>query len=305
MLSGKRGFTMQINLKLQNLAIIVGFSVIVILCVFNDLQVAATKLPGEGASFAFFRELDAWQYVFLFTASLTAVLFFGVAFRYNKIRKQKANAYLSSLIYFSAIYQGFGYVLYVLQTLFTSDRGINAIVQILFKLYLPLGILALLFFAFMAMEVFVKPTITQGKENRLEVAILALTAFGFVIGIIVTLFVYTPNGGTFEITMGAIGFTVFGIIALIIVIVIMRIFKIRHSTTDPMQWPALRAIAIQLLLLLAVTMLMVQVEMSSFTMLSHEVCYTFSIIQSGLSMSIALLYFPAFIRPSEKQHISE
>ncbi len=296
---------MQINLKLQNLVIIVGFWVTVNICVIFDLQVAATMPPGEPTSFAYPRVLDAWQSVFLLTAAVAAVLLLGVAFRYNKIRKHKSNAYLSSLIFYSAIYQGLGYVLYVLQTLFTSDNNMNAIVQVGFKLYLPLGILALMFFAFMAMEVFVKPSITHGKEYRLEAAIQVLQLFGIVIGIIVTLFVYTPNGGTFEIAMGAAGFSVFGIIVLIVVYVIARIFKIRHSTTDPVQWTALRAIAIQLSLLLAVTMLMVQVEMASFTMLPYEWRLTLSIIQSGLSMIIALLYFPAFIKPSEKQHAAQ
>ncbi len=303
--SGTRRIIMQINLKLQNLVIIVGFVATVVLCFLYDLQVLANMPPGEVGSFMSLRVLDAWQSVFLFTAAVAAVLLLGVAFRYNKIRKHKSNAYLSSLIFYSAIYQGLGYALYVLQTLFTSGNSANAIVQIGFKMYLPLGILALLFFAFMAMEVFVKPTITHGKENRLEVAIQALQAFGIVIGIIVVLFVYTPNGGLIEMIMGAAGFTVFGIIVLIVVYVIVRIFKIRHSTIDPVQWTALRAIAIQLLLLLAVTMLMVQVEMASFTMLPYEPKLTFSIAQSGLSMLIALLYFPAFISPSEKQHASQ
>jgi hypothetical protein len=136
----------------------------------------------------------------------------------------------------------------------------NSIVQVCFKLYLPLGILALLFFAFMAMEVFVKSSMVHAKENRLDAVIQVLQVFGIIIGIIVTLFVYTPNGGVVEIAMGAAGFSVFGIIVIIVVYVIVKIFKIRHSTTDPVQWPALRAIAIQLSLLLSVTMLMVQVE---------------------------------------------
>jgi hypothetical protein len=246
---------MQINLKLQNLVIIVGFLGTVIFCVLYDLLVVATSQPVEAASFVHIRVLDVLQSVFLLTAAVAAVLLLGVAFRYNKIRKHKSNAYLSSLIFFSAVYQGLGYVLYVLQTMFTADNNVNSIVQVGFKLYLPLGILALMFFAFMAMEVFVKPSITHGKENRLEGAIQALQLFGIIIGIIVVLFVYTPNGGTVEIAMGAAGFTVFGIIVLIVVYIIARIFKIRHSTTDPVQWSALRAIAIQLILLLVVTML--------------------------------------------------
>jgi hypothetical protein len=294
---------MQINLKLQNLIIIVGFSATVALCLFYDLQVAATTRPGEAISFVHPRVLDAWIIVFLLVAVVAAVLMFAVAFRYNKIRQHKSNNYLSSLIYFSALYQGIGYVLYVLQNLFTADENMNSIVQVCFKLYLPLGILALLFFAFMAMEVFVKSSMVHAKENRLEAVIQALQVFGIIIGIIVTLFVYTPNGGVVEIAMGAAGFSVFGIIVIIIVYVIVKIFKIRHSTTDPVQWPALRAIAIQLSLLLSVTMLMVQVEMASFTMLPYEAKEAFLIIQGCLSSIIALLYFPAFIRPSEKQHI--
>ncbi len=296
---------MQINLKIQNLIIIVGFSVTVILCLLYDLYAAATTPPGVIGSFVRLISFDVWHIVFLPTTSITAALLFGVAFRYNKIRQHKSNAYLSSLIYFSAIYQGIGYVIYALQYMFSNDKDMDAIVEVGLRFNIPLGILALLFFAFMAMEVFLKPSITHGKENRLEIVILVMQVFGIVFGIIYTLFVYTPNLGTFEIIMGGTGFIVFGIIFILVVIIIVKIFKILRSNTDPLQIRALRAIAIQLLLLLPVTLLMVLVALASVTGLSYELEFVLLFVQCGLSIFIALLYFPAFITPSDRQHKSQ
>ncbi len=216
---------MQLNIKLQNVIIVAGFLLTVILCLEYDIRANAITTPSQASQFIFPRAMDAWDVAFACMAGVAAVLFFYIGFRYKAIRREKGTSLLSSLVFSSATYQGSSYVLFVLRTLFTSGEDMNAIVQVGFKMYLPLGILAMLFFCFVVIEVFLKPAISQEKQHRIEIAIQALQAFGIIIGIIITLFVYTVNGSTFEIAFGAIGFSVFGLIVLVVIYVIVQIIK--------------------------------------------------------------------------------
>nr|MDO8087083.1 hypothetical protein [Candidatus Sigynarchaeum springense] len=243
-------------------------------------------------------DLHPWKGVFLFAGTAAALALLYVAFRYNKIRHQKVDNYLASLVFFSAIYQGAAYVINVVHMLFQGLKGIS---EVGLKTFMPLGILALMFFTFVAMEVFIKPAMGHQREHGIEVLILILEAFGIVMGVIVTLLTYTEDGSPFEITIAAVGFSVLGMIGIIVGVVTSKIFKIRRSIAEQTQARALETIAVQLILLLAVTFLMIFVEMASFTKMTEEMAFFLRIVYSLLSIAIAWLYLPAFIAPASKK----
>jgi hypothetical protein len=83
--------------------------------------------------------------------------------------------------------------------------------------------------------------------------------------------------------------------------VAFKIFKIRKTITEPTQTRALEAIAMQLILLLAVTLLMLLAEMASFIKITDEMVYFLRIVYSLLSVVIAWLYLPAFIKPARNK----
>ncbi|MEX2682826.1 MAG: hypothetical protein Q6373_014645 [Candidatus Sigynarchaeota archaeon] len=230
------------------------------------------------------------------TAAALALLY--EAFRYNKIRHQKVDNYLASLVFYSAIYQGSAYAVNVAHMFFQGLKGIS---EVGLKAFMPLGILSLMFFSFVAMEVFIKPAMGQKREHGIEGFILFLEAFGIVIGIFVTLLTYTEDGSPFEIAIAVIGFTVLGMIGIIVGIVAFKIFKIRRSITEPTQARALEAIAVQIILLITVTFLMIFVEMASFTKITEETAFFLRIVYSLMSVAIAGLYIPAFIVPARKK----
>ncbi len=95
---------------------------------------------------------------------------------------------------------------------------------------------------------------------------------------------------------------VFGLIVLVVIYVIVQIIKVGRQVNDPVQRQALLAIVIQVALLLLVTLFMVQVEMASFTLLAYEARTALLMLQGTFSVVIALLYHPAFIKPSTPHH---
>jgi hypothetical protein len=289
---------MKLNLKLQNIFLVIVFAAVVVTCVIYDNYYYAVNPASIPSATLYFTAFDAWKIVYIFVAAAAAAAFLWVAIRYNKNRQQKADKYLSSLIFYTAIYQGIAYIFHVVQILIT---GINSLGGVTFKLYMPLGIVALMFFAFMAMEVFMKPAVGQSGEHRLEILIVVLLIAGTAIGIIILLFSYIPDGDPFEITMGAIGFSVFGLILIIVGVVISKMLKLLRSISEPIQVLALKAIALQLILLGLETFFMVLVEMAAFIKMTDDVAYFFRITQSIISIVIAWLYYPAFINPSENK----
>ena len=289
---------MKLNLKLQNIFIIITFAAVVIICVLYDPYYYSINPAAAPIAILYFIELNAWKVVYIFVATAAVAAFLWVASRYNKIRQQKADKYLASLIFYSAIYQGVAYIFYVVEMLIT---GVNSLGGIAFKLYMPLGIMALMFFSFMAMEVFLKPAISQSREHRLETFIVALQIAGIIIGILILLFSYTPDGSPFEIITAVVGFSVFGLIVIVVCVVISRIVRMMRSISEPIHARAFRAIALQLILLAVVSFLMVLVEMASFTKMPEDIVFIVRITQSCLSIIIAWLYYPAFINPSEKK----
>ncbi|HME53830.1 MAG TPA: hypothetical protein VKM55_16500 [Candidatus Lokiarchaeia archaeon] len=293
---------MKINLRLQNFILLVVFVVTVIACMFYDFHLISINPASAPIAIWYLAPIDAWKIVYACAAAAAAVAFLSVALRYNKIRQHKTEQYLASLIFFSAIYQCAAYILHVLQIM---SGGLNSIVQIGLKFYMPLDILSLLFFSFMSMEVFIKPAIGLSRESPIEKFILVLEIGGIIIGILITLFTYTPDGSPFEIITGTIGFSWLALIAIIVSIVISIIIKMRRSIAEPIQARALQAIALQLILLAVVTLLMALVEMASFINMTNEVAYIIRIAQSLLSVMIAWLYFPAFINPSEKKEAKQ
>jgi hypothetical protein len=289
---------MKINLKIQNSILLVSFLATVLLCLIYDSYNNSINPIPEPIPIFTFSDFHPWKDVFICVAIVAAVALSVVAIRYNKIRHQKVDNYLASLIFYSAIYQGVAYIVNLAHMIF---YGIDAISQVGLKLFMPLGILALLFFTFMAIEVFIKPAFGHEREHGIERFILFLEAFGIVMGVLITLFTYSPDGSAFEYIVGAIGFSVLGMIGIIVSIVASKIFKIRKNVTEPTQARALEAIAMQLILLLAVTFLMLFAEMASFTGMPDDMAYLLRVIYSLLTIVIAWLYLPAFIRPAGKK----
>ncbi len=288
----------RINLRLQNYLLIIVLVTVPVISLAYDISIVSRSVPIAWIQVWVLHEMDALQLAFCIIAAIASSTFFYMALVYSDIRKRKADKYLSSLIFYSAIYQGISYLLEIVYMFSGSTYDINGLVYIGFKMFMPLGILALLFFTFMAMEVFIKPLGMEKTSRRTERGIMGLQVSGFIIGVIIVLFIYVPDGSWFEYLVGSIGFSLFGVTVIFVVLTIVRIFRIRDTSQDITNMRALFSIGIQLSLLLAVTMLMVLVEMGSFLGLPGLAGSTMRVMRAGLSLGIAILYHFSFIEPS-------
>ena len=92
----------QINLRLLNFILVSSFVSLCIYVIRLDFQnFNANGGTSETFIFWYLSTMHIPKYINIVISCCTAILFFGIAIKYNHIRKQKTNKYLANIILYS------------------------------------------------------------------------------------------------------------------------------------------------------------------------------------------------------------
>lgn len=290
----------KINLKLLN--IFVFGSWIISLGIVLSIDIPAyfiTTNPNEFHLF-YLNWMSTTKFIAIILAMIAAVVFFIIAGLYNKIRKTKADKYLSTLILYTMLYQGIGHLVEAYFMLLASN--LPDLVYVVGRYYYPLEILSFVIFTIVTFDVFILPARATGENERQNTWMISIGIAGAIVGYITTFFAYIPNM-EFRIIVILIGLCLFGIIFVIVVYTCYRIFHLSNSVSEPTNKLALKVLGFQLLILTANVVLLILSEVASFVGFSDDFAYTMHSIKNGLYLVLAILYLFSFIRPSMSKKV--
>ncbi|MFX0099127.1 MAG: hypothetical protein ACFFCS_06055 [Candidatus Hodarchaeota archaeon] len=286
----------RINIKSFNIILLVTVVVALILGLTYDFNHVLKERPLNEIRIIAPGVSNLYEITMTILDVMAAIIFLFMAYKYNAIRKKKSDKYLSSLIFYSAIYLGISWFLELLPLDIDSD--ISLIRDILGKYYMPLSIFSGLFLSYVAYEVFIEPTMPKDKIDPLSFFTIPSAIIGMFVGVCIVFFVYTPNLSPFEIIVATIGFAVFGILIIINILTVGRISRIKRNVEVEARQP-LNSISIQLLLIIPIIFLTVLVEMGSVTNLPRILNQFFMITRAICCIIVAVLYHYSFINPSK------
>jgi hypothetical protein len=287
------------NLKLINGLLWACFLALVAIALIIDIPAEMGAITGGTFVIWYLSSMFPEKTIAAIVAAGTAVVFLAVAVRYNRIRRAKVDKYLASMIFFSAVYQVLARALEA--SYIVSESDLHDIVYTCMKFYLPLDILSVLVFALVAFEVFLRPVMGEGKNNRLDrtlmVVGIAATAFGIVIS---TFSLYPKSILTFKIVVSIGGMALYFVIVVLVALTSYRIFTVWARNR---QATAILAIAIQLILATAALLFFIIVEGSAVLPLTMAQLYILRTIKDLLFLGTAVLMYPAFIRPARQETV--
>lgn len=285
----------RINIKYFNLLLIIAVAFVIVLALVLDLSTVLKTTPLQEIGFLLPDMSTIHDVVMTILDVMAAATFLYMAYKYNGIRKKKSDKYLSSLIFYSAIYLGISWLLELLVLDFVSD--IRAFTDIAGKFYMPLSIFSGLFLSYVAYEVFIEPTLAKDKTDPLVFFVIPSAIVGMVVGSCILFFVYTPDLSPFEVIVSATGFALFGIMIIILGLTVFRINRIKKTAEIEARQP-LNSISVQLLLIIAIIFLVVIVEMGSVTGLPQLFNHYLRFFRAICCIVVAVLYYFSFIKPS-------
>ncbi|MFX0098439.1 MAG: hypothetical protein ACFFCS_02585 [Candidatus Hodarchaeota archaeon] len=242
---------------------------------------------------------DIVQILGYFLNIAACVVFFYVALRYKKIRETKKDKYLSSLIYFSIVYQGISRLFELFYISFRSD--LKSIRYVVGQYYFPLDILGIVFFSMVAFQVFYLPKVENPQSSRIVTLMQYFAFIGLAVGIALLFFVYENPIGVYSYTVCFIGLGVFCVITIILIFVSRNIFRIAMRFRREANFRALLVIGIQVMLFLAAFIFMIISEVGSAINIDSFVRNLCRTVKLGLYLTLALLYIYSFVKTSTQK----
>ncbi len=283
----------RMNIKVLNAFLLVAFATITSIVITMDVvQILANPSPPP-FRFLFLSSVPPEKILTVIIAASAAITYIYVAVRYNAIRLQKKDQYLSSLVFFAAIYQAASRISEIVYLL--SESSLDGMVYVAFKFYLPLDILTMVLFSLVAFEVFLKPSISHGSV-RWEYFMSTLGVSGVVIGILILFFHYVPDDSPVKIAIALPGIALFSVIVIVVLLTCVRIVKLWSRTRATV---ALLFIGMQLLLAIVGVLFFILTETLSIFGVSSSVIYMFRISKNAVFLAMAILYMFGFIKPSQ------
>jgi hypothetical protein len=280
----------RLNIKAFNIILIISFIIIGISSLIFDLNRI------EDPIYLILIQPTVFNIIPTILDIFVSILFFYMAYKYNQIRKTKKDRYLSTLIFYSAIYLGFSWLSELF--LLNFDSNIKLLSDVGGKFYLPLSIVSTLFFVFMAFEVFIIPILDQDAHTATKRYLIIICAnVGLVIGDLTLIFYYTPDLSLFELITGLSGAGLSAVLIFIVLLTVYRINTIRKDKQIAGRKPIMY-ISIQLVLLIPMVLFTVLIDLDAVVGFGEIILFLFRIIRIISVAGIAILYQFSFINPS-------
>ena len=286
----------RLDLKRVNILLIVSFIGITCVVIVTGLLNAAGKISSG--------TFQLWQLGPIYPEKIACtmishaciIVFACMAFLYNQIRKRKIDKYLSSMIFYTAIYQVIARISEILYT--NSESDLQYFVSVSMKFYLPLDILSVIFFTLVAFDVFLLSGVEKASKNIPANLLLFIGIGGTIIGIVITTFPFYHEALTFRIVFSMASVALYGIIIILVAYTSFKIFKLWASTKHD---NAILAMGLQLIFSTAALLFFILVEGGEVLPFNSSQLFIFRSIKNVLFLLIALLLYPAFIRPAKQK----
>ena len=277
----------KINLKLLNIFVLGTWVIVFFISLTIDIPNLLLDNNLENFRLLYPNQITPVMFFDILLANFAGGIFFVMAYVYNGIRKTKVDKYLSSLIFYTMLYQGIGRFVEVFFVLWVSS--LYGLVAVVGRYFYPLEILSTVILSIVAFDVFIFPARETSKDGRQSLWMIANGIAGAIIGVIALFFTYIPSL-SFRMAVVFIGLVFFGIIIIIVVSACYRIFRLSGRVSESTNKVALQVLGIQLLISIMVIILFIFAETGDVLGFSNDLIYLIRSIKNGLYLVLAILY---------------
>ncbi len=219
---------------------------------------------------------------------IAAFLFIPATFALKKQRNRKNNHYLSKNLHYTAIYLGIGRMFETFYIITETD--IRAILLVVGRFFIPLDNLAMIIFFGICIDIFYSEEIVRDSNLVKKFSILKWTTH--ILGWL-SIMVYFTYNDILETISKVLLPIVIGVIFLISLQVEFKVIKLSKRVEENKK--ALKRIG-QMLFIFVIISLCNLILITTYATLLQ---YLIRAFKNLLLISIALLYFPAFINPGK------